>query len=75
MRVLTSKLDTKTTTIRDSKNLYEMTVQKLYENLLTYELELNQRAETTTITTTTTEANKKDKGVALRQLRSLPKPL
>lgn len=38
-----------------------MIMQKLYENQLTCELELNHRVETTTI-----ETRKKDKGVALK---------
>lgn len=59
MRTLPSKWDTKTTTIRESKNHHEMTIQKLHGNLLIYKLELNQRAEITTIT-------KKDKGVILK---------
>ena len=41
MRALPSKWDAKTIAIRESKNLHEMTVQKFYGNLLTYEPELN----------------------------------
>lgn len=45
MRALPNKWDAKTTAIRKSKNFHEMTIQKLCGNLLTYELELNQRTK------------------------------
>ena len=67
MRALPSKWDAKTTAIRESKNLNEMTVQQLYGNLLTYELELTQRAETLS------EGKRKEKGVALKATENVSK--
>lgn len=69
MRSLPTKWDAKTTAIRESKNLHSMTLQQLYGNLLTYELELNQRAESTS------EAKRKDKGVALKTTQAISKVL
>lgn len=43
MRARPGKWDAKTTAIRESKNLSTMTIQMLYWDLLTYELELTQK--------------------------------
>ena len=69
MRSLPNKWDVKTTAIRESNNLHNMTLQQLYGNLLTYELELSQRADTTS------DSKRRDKGVALKTSQSTSKVL